>query len=96
MKIGRHTLKAHGLKTDKGAFKRLWNGDKTAKFRKNDRDFKVGEILVLEEHYCGEYTGNYVVVRVTDIVYGPEYGIPDGYCMMSIKELLRFDLEEDS
>ena len=77
----------HELKTWPSQFRSLQTGAKLAEFRKNDRDFQVGDELVLREwipghaeseHYNdedphpGRYTGDLLRARVTHAVYGTE------------------------
>lgn len=77
----------HELKVWPDMFKEIWNGTKTHEFRKNDRDFKSGDHLHLREfNPVGEiYSGNSVSAIITSISYGPEWGIPEGYAVMSIR-----------
>jgi ParB family chromosome partitioning protein len=76
----------HELKTWPDMFQATYDGIKTAEFRKNDRDFKDGDILELREFdpVLNSYSGRVLTARVMNIVYGGSFGIPDGYCMMSI------------
>ena len=82
--------KIHELKTWTNVFDAIVEGTKTAEFRKNDREFKVDDILILKEYLPDkkEYTEREVKVRVTHCVYGGMFGIPKGYCLMSIKLLV--------
>lgn len=79
----------HKLKTWPEFFERILLGDKRAEYRKNDRDFKRGDFLELQEWNPNNlrYTKRKIVVQVTDIVSGPHFGIPKDYCMMSFKKL---------
>lgn len=58
--------------------------DHTKKFelRKNDRDYKTGDIVKLREWDGRKYTGR---EYTTEIIYVlkdcPEYGLMDGYCI---------------
>ena len=85
-------MKIHELKTDDHVYRLVENGKKTFDFRKNDRDFKEGDILHLKEWYPGtvtegEYSGHSLLAKVTYILMGGVYGVPEGYCVMSIKLL---------
>lgn len=94
-------MKIHELKTDADVFQQVWEGSKTFEIRKNDRDFQVGDMLVLHETlFSGaamasgavlEYTGLQVVAPVIGILRGPVYGLADGWCIMSIKPIWRSD-----
>lgn len=80
----------HELKVHPDVWMPLWNGVKTFEFRKNDRGFKVGDTLRLqlidrktEKVVSGPL--NEVFRRVVYVIEGPAFGIPEGYCIMSIK-----------
>jgi len=75
----------HDLKIQSQYFDRIASGAKKAEMRKNDRDFQLGDLLRLRE-YAHDYTGREIIVRVTDTLYGPCFGIEDGYVMMSIRK----------
>lgn len=79
--------KTHELKCWTEYFNAIKSGEKTAEFRKNDRDYKIYDELFLREWSPEEqeYSGDTVWVEVTHIVYGGNFGIPEGYCVMSIK-----------
>lgn len=77
-------MSEHDLKTHPKPFQALWDGFKWAEYRKNDRDFKEGDILHLREWSprTGKYLGRVLDRRVTYV--GSGFGIPDGYCQMSL------------
>lgn len=79
----------HELKTWTDVFDEIVKGIKVHEFRKNDRDFQVGNILLLREFVpAGErYTGRNVLVKITSISFGPEWGIPFGFAAFSIRVL---------
>lgn len=80
--------KKHLLKIYPMYFKEiLWN-KKTFEIRKNDRDYKVGDILVLQEFDAAsqEYTGNKLEVEVTYLLQNTDY-LQEGYVCMGIKRL---------
>ena len=81
-------MKKHELKILPKHFQEVWDGIKTFELRKNDRNYQRGDILVLREWNGKEYTGSCIAVRVTHILKDcPEYGLADGYCILSIKRL---------
>jgi hypothetical protein len=84
----------HDLKTWPDVFKETLDGEKTHEYRKNDRDFGLGDELLLREFEpIGEtYTGSYIRAIITNIHFGPHWGIPAGYAVMSIRvELSGYD-----
>ena len=77
----------HELKTWPEHFQNVWDGVKTFELRKNDRDYKVGDKLFLREFdpTINEYTGNMVYRDVTHILEGGQFGLQEGYIIMSIE-----------
>lgn len=76
----------HELKIKSKYFNELLSGTKTFEIRKNDRDFKEGDTLKLNE-YKDDYTGSFITADVVGIMYddeGLEYGLQKGYCLMSL------------
>lgn len=78
----------HYLKTWPTFFESVFVGAKTFEVRKNDRGFSVGDTLVLEEYRpeTGEYTGERLVVTVSYMLHGGQFGIEEGYCVLGIRE----------
>jgi hypothetical protein len=77
----------HELKTHPDPFEALVLLIKTFEYRKADRDFKVGDILILREYSpFTAYSGRYLLRKVTYIIRN-EFGIPPEYCIMSIRPL---------
>jgi len=81
----------HTIKCWKQYFEDVQDGIKTFDVRKKDRDYKLGDTLVLEEFrgHMGEYTGRRLTKRV---VYYAEHddsplgsGIAEGYCIMGLE-----------
>ena len=83
-------VKRHDLKVHCSLWAALVGGAKTAEFRKNDRGFLAGDTLHLfpvddgGEAVSGLEGCAWMNFTVTHIVHGPEFGVPDGYCMMSL------------
>lgn len=89
-------MREHRLKTWETSFLAVRSGEKRAEFRLNDRDFAVGDELILERFNPGY--GSYVDINgrmppvapvdrvrvcVTHVVQGA-HGIPANFCMLSI------------
>lgn len=75
----------HELKILPQYFQAVWEGNKTFELRKNDRDYRVGDTLVLREYSDGEYTGSFLKVIITYILKDcPEYGLNSEYCILGI------------
>ncbi len=77
----------HELKVLPEYFEALVNGSKTFEIRKNDRNFQVGDWLLLKEWNpeTEEYTGYSVLRYVSYILYDWQAGLKDGYCIMGLK-----------
>lgn len=84
-------MKTHDLKTWPEPFEALWCGLKTHEVRQDDRGFDVGDCLVLREWRPDTelYSGRLVRAEVTYISRGPDWGLPSGMVVMSIRELSR-------
>lgn len=76
----------HELKTVNPHFTDVWEGRKTFEIRKNDRDFKIGDSLILKEYdpSTDSYSGRKITCQITHILQGGEYGIDPDYCILSI------------
>ena len=84
----RRNMKTHKLKVHPSIYRSIVSKVKTWEIRKNDRDFDVGDHLQLREYDpgpCGDYTGQSVIATVMYIMHGGRFGIPEGYCIMSIR-----------
>lgn len=83
----RRRKKWHELKGQPEPFEAAWRNQKTHEFRKNDRGFKVGDVLRLREWLPeeGRYTNREIRAYITYVSRGPAWGIPEGYCVMSMK-----------
>ncbi|MEG1256647.1 ASCH/PUA domain-containing protein [Clostridium sp.] len=90
----------HELKILPQYFKDVQNGIKPFELRKNDRDFKVGDILILKEYKQGltdstgpekvtvqkqGYTGRKIEKRITYILKGREYGLSKDYVILGLE-----------
>ncbi|TDQ22771.1 DUF3850 domain-containing protein [Tenacibaculum caenipelagi] len=80
-------MKIHNLKILPIHFYQVENRFKKVELRKNDRDYKDGDTLCLEEWcpYTEQYTGKECNVKVTHILQGGNYGLEKDYVAMSIE-----------
>lgn len=86
--MGERGVSVHQLKIMPQYFQAVWDGQKTFELRKDDRNYQEGDILALREWDGEKYTGRGIAVRITHILRNcPEYGLADGYCIMSIRRL---------
>ena len=86
----------HELKTIPKYFAMIVAGSKNFEVRKNDRDFKIGDELILKEYdnnkslsyYSSDrYTGRILHRRIDYVLHGGQLGIEEGYCVMSLSRL---------
>lgn len=78
----------HELKILPEFFEAVSSREKSFEIRKNDRNFKVGDWLILKEwdNEKEKYTGREVKRYVSYIFYGTEdFGLHPDYCVMSLK-----------
>ena len=94
----------HELKTWPNQFRAILDGRKCFEVRHNDRDFDVGDTLLLKEYdpspYSSEkylgvrgYTRRELRVRVTYMLHGGQFGLPANMCVMSIEKARSTDKE---
>jgi len=85
-------MKQHDLKLNITDFLAVWERKQTAQYRKNDRDYKAGDLVVLRPYITDkkEYLNNHTAIRaqITNIIHSPSFGIPKGYCVCSIDLLV--------
>ena len=78
----------HQLKCWVSNFQATVEGMKTHEFRKDDRGYRIGDELFLSEFDpdTETLTGRNFRVRVTWITRS--FGVPEGYCVMSVKPIV--------
>lgn len=87
----------HELKTWPEYFNDVVHGAKRFELRKDDREFAVGDTLILKEWQpvksdsvptdVGNFTGRKARVRVTYMIHGPRFGLAAGFCIMGFRML---------
>lgn len=76
----------HYLKTLTNFYNAVESGNKTFEVRFNDRDFRVGDTLILQNWNGWERTGRELIKKVTYILDDPQY-CKDGYVVLGIKDI---------
>lgn len=86
-------IKIHDLKTQPAPFHSIKSGLKTFEYRLNDRNYQQGDYLNLMEYdpETAKFTGEEITVRVSYILHGGEFGVPEGFCIMSVREPTRVE-----
>ncbi|MBC1851177.1 DUF3850 domain-containing protein [Listeria seeligeri] len=75
-------MNTHELKIQTEYLDAIQAGVKTFEIRKNDRNFKVGDYLILREFKDGKHTRRWIALEVT---YITDYAQKEGYVVMGIK-----------
>ena len=83
---GSVSVRIHEFKTWPMPFWALSRGVKTYEIRKDDRDFRVGDLLRLREwsQISEDYTGCEIVARISYKTPGGEWGLPMDVCVLGI------------
>ena len=87
-------MTTHELKTDPNVFAESWNDRKRFEIRKDDRNFQVGDTLILKEtKYTGEemkngkplvYTGFQLSANIMYKLPVGSYGLEKGWTVLSV------------
>lgn len=80
----------HALKTWPEYYKAVASGEKTFEVRRNDRPFKIGDKLLLQEYdpKKEQYTGRELERSITYILNGDsKFGMFNDFVVMAIKEI---------
>lgn len=74
-------VKEHEVKLHPGYIRDIVNGKKQFEYLKNDRDYRVGDMVTMREYNLdiSMFTGMWIIVRIKYILHS-RCGIPDGYC----------------
>lgn len=81
-------MATHNLKMLPEYFQSVTLGNKTFELRKNDRDYRIGDIVNLCEYFDGKYTGYEIKAIITYVLKNcPEYGLDKDYCVFSFTVL---------
>ncbi len=75
----------HSLKTLPEYFNAVVDGSKNFEVRKNDRNFQVGDSLILKEWDGDTYTGRIIKKEITYILDHTSGYVLKGYVIMGIK-----------
>lgn len=76
-------MTTHKLKTLPKYFQNTIEGKKPFEVRLNDRDYKVGDTVVLEEWENGKYSGREIGGKI-DYILNDFIGLKDGYIAFTL------------
>ena len=79
----------HELKIKKDYFIEIRNRTKNFELRKNDRDYRVGDLIkfIVIDSFNIAYQANGLYYISYVLQNCPEYGLQEGYCILAIKEV---------
>ena len=78
--------RTHELKTWRPFWEAVADGRKRFEVRKNDRDYRTGDRLLLLETDSGAFTGRWQAVRVTFMLEdAAQFGVVPGYVVLGIE-----------
>jgi hypothetical protein len=79
-------MKTHDIKILPQYFERIQSGQKMFEVRKNDRDYQVGDELILDEWdpIAEQYTERLMTMHISYVLYGGQCGIAEGYCVLGL------------
>ena len=79
-------MKEHFLKIWPVYFTDVQKRLKNFEVRKDDRNYSVGDVLILQEYNIEEqkYTGNEIRKTVSYKLSGGQFGIETGYCILGL------------
>jgi hypothetical protein len=82
-------MKTHLLKTIQPYFDDISLGKKPFELRKNDRNFKLGDIILLIEYnpVSDQIIPKIIATRVTYFMGDNHAGIEQGYCILGVTVL---------
>lgn len=84
----------HALKTWPEFYKEVESERKNFEIRRNDRPFKVGDTLLLQEwdNKNEQYTGKELTRRITYILSGDvnKFGLFADFCIMSLERIEQY------
>lgn len=88
-------MKEHRLKTINPYFQQVWEGNKKFELRKNDRNYEVGDEVILEEYNSEsqKYSGRQIRVIITYLLYEYADVLKEGYIIFSFDIICRGNKE---
>lgn len=77
--------KTHELKCEPEYFQQTWDSNKLFEVRKNDRDFQVGDNIILREWdpVTLLFSGRMIISEITSVISYPA-GLRDGYVALGL------------
>lgn len=77
-------MKTHRIKCLAVHFEQIAKKNKTAEIRLDDRGYRAGDFLILEELKPTTKTGREYHAMITHVLFSTDFqGLADGYCLLS-------------
>lgn len=88
--------KLHELKTETKYFKLVWNGLKRFEIRLNDRNYKVLDMVKLNEWDTEkkDCTDRYIFGYISCIIDGGQFGLDENYCVFGLNVVYKSSTNE--
>jgi hypothetical protein len=85
---GQTQCRTHELKIWPACFSAVEAGIKSFDVRQNDRDFQVGDVLLLREYEpeSEQYSGRTTTRRISYLLPGGTFGVEAGWCVLGFGE----------
>jgi len=78
-------MAVHQLKILTENFQAVASGKKAWELRKNDRNYQLGDNLVLNDFDGENYSGKKITAYVTYMFIGGKYGLAEDHCILSLR-----------
>lgn len=87
-------MAVHYVKTWPEYFVAMWEGDKIFEYRKNDRGYNKGDVIVSQEWNpkTKKYTGREIRADITYVLEN-QMGVPDEYAILSLSNMYGYELK---
>lgn len=86
--------RVHDLKIWPEFLEPIIDGTKRVELRRNDRDYRAGDQLILREFHVGQLTGRAIRVDVTHVHQGGSFGLHHDFAALSIEHSAVADIPE--
>lgn len=95
--MNRRDQKHHQIKCWPDYFTPTQNGDKPFEVREDDRNYRVGDLLIIREWNpeTEEFTDRVAIRKITYKLQGGQLGIKDSYCVLGIKTIEEAKADEN-
>jgi hypothetical protein len=85
----------HNLKTLPAFFESTLQGFKTFEIRKDDRDFSIMDVIILDEYNGKDFTGRKQFFRVNYILRNvPEFGLCSGFVLLGLARIYSSSIDD--